>query len=142
MQLFTLRDVDGSSCTLTYESENQWLRATWQGYIDTAEALRGAQQYLVQAAAYPCPYLLNDNLALKGPWFDSVQWLQHVWLPQARHLGLRYLAHVVQADTHHDILTFPAGLAAELELQCFESLPEAEEWLRSCQATTAALRCQ
>jgi hypothetical protein len=42
--------------------------------------------------------LLNDNSQLTGPWFESTDWLAHVWLPQAEHLGLRYVAHVVQAD--------------------------------------------
>ncbi|UOQ69538.1 hypothetical protein [Hymenobacter volaticus] len=45
------------------------------------------------------------------------------------------MAHVVQADTRADILTltFPQGVVGQLELQLFEQVSEAEEWLRSCQ---------
>ena len=83
----------------------------------------------------PCAYLLNDNLALRGPWFDSVDWLERAWLPHARRLGLRYIAHVVQADTHTDIVRalvsgIRAGQAGAADFQ--RTLAEAEDWLRSC----------
>jgi hypothetical protein len=48
-------------------------------------------------------YLLNDNSQIKGPWFDSVDWLQRVWAPQAASLGLRYVAHVAQPHTEADL---------------------------------------
>lgn len=130
-----LPDLDGSRCTLSFDQTNQWLRATWRGFVDPLEALRGAQNYLDQARDLSCPYLLNDNVALHGPWFDSLEWLEHAWLPQAQRLGLRYIAHVVQADTGADIMTrtFVEPLAGELELQLFEQVADAEEWLRSCQ---------
>ncbi len=136
MLLHSLTDAaDGSNCTLRYEAQNRWLRATWRGFIDAAEARRGAVSYLANAGGLHCPYLLNDNAALQGPWFDSARWLETVWLPHALALGLRYVAHVVQADTHADILTLtlPPHLAGALELQIFDDAPTAEAWLRSCQ---------
>lgn len=137
MLLSTLSDTDNSSCTLTLEEPDGWLRATWRGYVDPAEALRGAENYLRQAAVRPCAYLLNDNLALRGPWFDSVAWLERAWLPHALALGLRCIAHVVQADTYTDILTltFPQPVRGRVDLQLFNRVAEAEEWLRSCQRT-------
>jgi hypothetical protein len=66
----------------------------------------------------------------------STRWLERAWLPQAQRLGLRYVAHVVQADTHGDIMTLNYLLhyvAEALELQLFHSVATAEEWLRSCQ---------
>ena len=135
MHSSTLFDTDGSSCTLTFAQADGWLRATWRGYVDPVEAVRGAEQYLAHAALRPCPYLLNDNSALRGPWFDSTDWLERVWLPHALRLGLRYIAHVVQADTHADVLTltFPPAVQGQLELQVFSAVAEAEEWLRSRQ---------
>jgi hypothetical protein len=59
-----------------------------------------------------------------------------VWLPQAQRLGLRYVAHIVQANTHSDILTLtlPRQQVVEaIELQLFSDVAAAEEWLRSCQ---------
>lgn len=81
-----------------------------------------------------CPYLLNDNVALQGPWFDSLEWLEHAWLPKAQQVGLRFVAHVVQADTGTDILTrtFSHTQLGQIELQVFDRLPEAQEWLRTC----------
>ena len=135
MLINSLPDVDGSRCTLTFEQPDGWLRATWRGFIDQDEALRGAENYLAHAEAFHCPYLLNDNVALRGPWFDSTDWLERTWLPQALELGLRYVAHVVQADTHTDILTlaFPQPLVGVLDLQTFDLVADAEAWLRQCQ---------
>lgn len=130
-----LEDADGSCCTLTFEEADQWLRATWTGHVDAAEAMRGADNYLMKAGPFHCPFLLNDNLGLHGSWFDSVEWLERAWLPYALQLGLRYVAHVVQADKGYDILslTFPEPVVGEVELQIFYRVEEAEEWLRSCQ---------
>ncbi|MGI4739967.1 MAG: hypothetical protein ACRYG7_32760 [Janthinobacterium lividum] len=138
MVINSLLDTDGSRCTLTLEEPEQWLRATWRGFIDSAEAFHGAENYLQQLADIRCPYLLNDNTELRGPWFDSVDWLMRIWAPQAARMGLRYVAHVVQADTRHDTVTsgsrnLPSCL---LNLQFFDHVAEAEEWLRSCQTTT------
>jgi hypothetical protein len=136
MLIHSLADTDGSRCTLDFDEPNGWLRATWRGFIDTEEANRGAEGYLAQLANLRNPYLLNDNTGLHGPWFDSLDWLMRIWAPQAARMGLRYVAHVVQADTKHDTITeAPLNPAACLfELQLFDSVAVAEEWLRTCQA--------
>lgn len=135
MLIHSLSDTDGSQCRLVFEEHNYWLRATWSGYVDYLEAMRGAESYLARVAPLHCPCLLNDNLALEGPWFDSLDWLEHAWLPHAQRLGLRYVAHVVQADTRTDIISrsCPRPLPNGLDLQIFHRLAEAEEWLRHCQ---------
>lgn len=135
MHLNSLVFATGGVCQLTFQKQQGWLRATWSGLITTENALRGGQNYLQQAGPLHCLYLLNDNTGLRGPWFDSLDWLKSVWLPQAQRMGLRYVAHVVQADTHADILTLHhvVPLLQDLELQIFEDVAEAEDWLRSCQ---------
>jgi hypothetical protein len=136
MLLNSLSFRTGGQCTLALEQAEGWLRATWTGHIGAAEAMQGATNYLSQVGPTHCLYLLNDNTALRGPWFDSTRWLERAWLPQAQRLGLRYVAHVVQADTHGDIMTlkYPSHYIAEaLELQLFHNVATAEEWLRSCQ---------
>lgn len=140
MLINTLFDTDGSRCTLTLDESEHWLRATWRGFIDSEEANRGATNYLKELASLRNPYLLNDNTDLHGPWFDSLDWLMRIWAPQAARMGLRYVAHVVQADTRHDTVTeAPRHQASSLfELQLFDNLPEAEEWLRACQARASA----
>ena len=56
-------------------------------------------------------------------------------MPQAARLGLRYVAHVVQADRHSDILPRQLAVALPFELQIFQDLDDAQQWLRSCGAT-------
>lgn len=123
---------DHSSCALSYNEVDRWLQAVWQGYVDPAEAMRGAQAYLHHAVQTPSALLLNDNTQLRGPWFESTDWLVHIWLPEAQRLGLRYVAHVVQADQHYDILTLLKPVALPFDLQIFHDLSEAQHWLREC----------
>jgi hypothetical protein len=136
MLLNSLLFPTGGQCTLTYEKTDGWLRATWTGYINQEEAASGALNYLTQVGPFHCLYLLNNNVELQGPWFDSTHWLKTVWLPQAQRLGLRYIAHVIQVDIYNDITTlnFPrCHVVDSLELQLFHDIAAAEEWLRSCQ---------
>jgi hypothetical protein len=121
---------DNSACALTYEETDQWLRATWRGYVDPVEARQGAEAYLFHAAHLPCNLLLNDNTQLRGPWFDSLDWLADVWVPQAARLGLRYVAHVLQADRNFDILPSRLPASVPFELQIFQDLDDAQHWLR------------
>lgn len=78
--------------------------------------------------------MLNDNAALRGPWLDSLERLERVWLPRALDLGLRDVAHVVQANAHVDIfaLAFPRPLVGVLELQTFDVVPAPGAWLGAC----------
>jgi hypothetical protein len=137
MIINTLQFESGGRCELSYKEADGWLQADWMGLIATHEALQGAKNYLEKAKPYACPFLLNNNQAMQGPWFDSVDWLRHAWLPQSEQMGLRYIAHVVQADTHTDIisLNLPIYLEGKLDLQVFDSLGEAQVWLRKCQVS-------
>jgi hypothetical protein len=135
MLLNSLSFRTGGQCTLSLEQTNGWLRAVWSGYITSDDAMSGAMNYLAQVGPFHTLYLLNDNTGLRGPWFDSIEWLNRVWLPQAVQLGLRYIAHVVQADTHNDILTLTCSVPIidVLELQLFDDVASAQEWLSACQ---------
>jgi hypothetical protein len=141
MHLNSLTFLTGGRCELVFDKPQGWLRATWSGLITTENALHGGQNYLQQVGSLRCLYLLNDNAALRGPWFDSLDWLKSVWLPESQRMGLRYVAHVVQADTHTDILTLhhQTPLLQALELQLFEDVGEAKDWLCSCQLSEAGV---
>jgi hypothetical protein len=143
MLLNSLHFPSGGQCALAYEKADGWLRAVWTGNVDNEQAVQGATNYLEQVGPLHCLYLLNDNVGLHGSWFDSTQWLKSTWLPQAQRLGLRYVAHVVQRDTHADILTlrYPGHNTIDaIELQLFYDVATAEEWLRSCQQPPASTR--
>lgn len=120
---------------LSYEESAQWLYANWSGLIGNQEAMQGARNYLDKLSAHPSAFLLNNNLALHGPWFSSLEWLRHTWLPQAQRLGLRYIAHVVQADKGVDMLTLITAkrLSGPIEFQLFHDMAAAQNWLRACQ---------
>ena len=120
---------DHSACALSYDEAERWISAVWRGHVDQAEAMQGAQAYLEHATQAPCRYLLNDNSRLVGPWFESLEWLLHVWVPQAERLGLRYVAHIVQANVHHDIFTRQHEVPLPFELQIFQSPADARHWL-------------
>ena len=128
---------DNSFCVLAYDEQEQWLRATWRGYVDPTEARRGAESYLAHVAEKPTTLLLNNNLELRGPWFDSLDWLAEVWVPQAGRLGLRYVAHVLQADRHSDIIPNQMPASVPFELQIFQDPDAARDWLRHCRQLLA-----
>lgn len=123
---------DHSTCALLYDDEEQWIQAIWRGYVDPVEARRGAEAYLSYAAKQPCTLLLNDNSQLRGTWFDSLDWLAEVWMPQASRLSLRYVAHVLQADRQTDILPRHLPASIPFELQIFQDVTDARHWLRQC----------
>jgi hypothetical protein len=109
---------DNSTCVLTYDETEQWLSTTWKGYVNPLEAQEGAAAYLHHAALQP--------------WFDSLDWLGEVWVPQATRLGLRYVAHIVQADRPNDTISDQFLLDLPFELQIFHDLTDAQQWLRQC----------
>lgn len=128
-----------SFCHLTYDKAEGWLQASWKGCLAPHHARHYAEAYLHYAGQHPSPYLLNHNELLQGTWFDGLEWLAEVWLPQAICLGLRYVAHVVQADLHTD--SFSARLLEDLlfELQVFQNGADARHWLRQQRDATLLL---
>jgi hypothetical protein len=121
-------------CTTEYIAAERWLRTTWQGFVSPADAEQGAQAAVEPLDISEVPYLLNDNSQLQGPWFDSVEWLQQVWAPQAARLGIRYVAHVLQPHTEATLSNVLARdpFAGQFELQLFSTVEEATAWLRDC----------
>jgi hypothetical protein len=123
-------------CTTDYEEANHWVRTTWHGFVTAQDGEGGAVETLRLLGVTHAAYLLNDNSQIEGPWFDSIEWLERVWAPQAKSLGLRAVAHVMQPDPN-------AGLEAAalhnpfdglFDMQLFTTVAEAEIWLRECQA--------
>ena len=126
-------------CTVDFDQPNGWLVVTWKGFVTAQDGKRGAQESLRVLELNPTPLLLNDNSQVTGPWFDSVEWLERVWAPQAERLGLRCVAHVMQPDAN-------AGLAAAADhnpfagrfnFQIFSEVAEARRWLHECQTQAA-----
>lgn len=123
-------------CVTDYDEANQWMRTTWKGFVTAQDGEAGALEMLSLLRVTHAPYLLNDNSRIEGPWFDSVEWLERVWAPQAERLGLRAVAHVMQPDPNAElaVATDHNPFAGKFELQLFTSVAEAEMWLREQQA--------
>lgn len=135
-----VRHSDGQAfCTTDYVAAEGWLRTTWQGHVTPADAEQGAAAALEPLRIGAVPYLLNDNSQIKGPWFDSLEWLQRVWGPQATKLGLRFVAHVMQPHTEADLdaVLSHNPFAGLFELQLFATVGEAASWLHECQQHNA-----
>ncbi len=127
-------------CRTEYIPAEHWLRTNWQGFVAPMDAEQGAAGALEAMRQTPSPYLLNDNSQIQGLWFDSVDWLQQVWVPQATHLGLRYVAHVLQPHTEADLISLLTNdpFANKFNLQLFTTAEEAAVWLRECQRRDAS----
>lgn len=124
--------------TLRYDEAERWLEAQWRGFVKQEEARQGAEAYLRFTTPLRCPYLLNDNSRLQGPWFEGLDWLREIWMPAAVHLGLRYVAHVQQADRYHDVLLLSGACALPFELQIFRDPADAQQWLSQMRDETPA----
>lgn len=130
-----VRRANGQAfCTTDYIAAERWLRTTWQGFVSPTDAEQGAQAAVEPLDISEVPYLLNDNSQLQGPWFDSVEWLQRVWAPQAARLGIRYVAHVLQPHTEATLngVLSRDPFAGQFEFQLFSNVEEATAWLRDC----------
>ncbi len=128
-------DNTDKHCTLDFDETNNWLLVTWKGFVTAQDGERGAEESLRQLNLTHAPYLLNDNSQVTGPWFDSVDWLERVWAPQAEQLGLRFVAHVMQANVNADLAVTADHnpFAGRFELQVFSTVADAQRWLHECQ---------
>jgi hypothetical protein len=121
-------------CWVEFDECNHWLRATWQGFVYPQQALQSVVSSLSLLSGSLSPLFLNDNSQVLNPWFDSLTWLRYVWEstdtpPPA------CVAHVMQPGGNANARDLDIGWTrnAGTELQLFESVYEAEEWLHSCQ---------
>lgn len=122
----------GAYCAAQYEPDHEWIRVTWRGFVISEDGVQGATAYLQLLQNQPARLLLNDNSGVTGPWFDSLDWLQRIWAPQAVALGLQYVAHVLPANGFPSVLPPPDAFAGQFELQIFHSVADAEHWLGNC----------
>ncbi|UOQ52326.1 hypothetical protein [Hymenobacter cellulosivorans] len=128
--------------TINYDAVNNWVYNNWIGYQTHAGILVGAEAGLEVLMKRQCPYLLNDNSLVVGPWDHAVEWIAQDWTPRAIAGGLTHFAHVVDPGSL-------AALSAEamhtsigdyFQMRTFGSLAEAQTWLRHAQSPGRVLR--
>ncbi|HSI91071.1 MAG TPA: hypothetical protein VK927_08140 [Adhaeribacter sp.] len=120
---------------LNYDADNNWVYANWIGYISEASVITGTDALLEMLAKTKCPYLLNDNRQLNGPWDKSNHYVEEEVIPRAIAFGLRHMAHILApavsgALSAQDLQRRTCGL---LEMKLFGDMEKARKWLYSCQ---------
>ena len=139
MQQIFKNNLNNVFLTIEYDRTNNWIYANWIGYSSPENVKTGASAHLELMREHHCPYLLNNNKEVLGPWDKANDWLQEVWIPQARDLGLRYMAHVLAPN-------IAAALSGQdlqrrvddiFEMRIFGDLPKAMAWLKQNQAAEA-----
>ncbi|GAB3243525.1 hypothetical protein GCM10027346_40340 [Hymenobacter seoulensis] len=123
--------------TSEYDVRHHWVYNNWIGYQTYADVVSGADACLELVQKHSCPYLLNDNRQVIGPWDHAVSWIVQDWAPRASKLGLTHFAHVVNpasmaapsAEAMH------LGVGGRLYMRMFNEIEGAQEWLRVAQRT-------
>jgi hypothetical protein len=121
--------------TIEYDKTNHWVYNNWIGYQTYTGIITGADACLHPLREHACPYLLNDNRKVLGPWDHAVEWIVTNWVPRALAQGLTHFANVVspEAMAAHSAESMYLGIAGRLEMRMFGTLAEAQVWLRQAQ---------
>ncbi|WBO85539.1 hypothetical protein [Hymenobacter yonginensis] len=123
-----------SFCQVEYDARNHWLRTTWYGFVNPQQALQSIVSHLDLLSSPLAPLFLNDNSRVLNPWFDSLTWLRYVW-ESTNTPPPSCVAHVMQPGASANVGDLDTSWTrnAGTDLQLFESVCEAEEWLHTCQ---------
>ncbi|HEX8428851.1 hypothetical protein [Hymenobacter sp.] len=134
-QLSTL-SAEQPFCRVEYDANNKWLRATWHGFINPQHALQSIVSSLGVLSNPVVTLFLNDNSQVLNPWFDSLTWLRYAW-DSTQTPPPACVAHVMQpgGDANVSDLDTSWTRSTGTELQLFESVNDAEDWLRECKGT-------
>jgi hypothetical protein len=121
--------------TVAYDEACRWVYANWKGYQTFGGVVAGANTVLEVLQQHACPYLLNDNRLVLGPWDHAVQWIAQDWAPRAIASGVTHFAHVVPPASlaAESARAMHLGVSGELEIRLFEDVGEAEAWLQRAQ---------
>ena len=121
--------------TIEYEPQNSLTSNTWRGYLTLESIMKGANLGLELLAETRCPYLLNDNTHVTGPWDHAVAWIAQDWTPRAIALGLTHFAHVVDAKSFAALSAeaMETSVAGLFTMRIFDRVEDARQWLRAAQ---------
>lgn len=128
--------------TIAYDTANQWVYNNWIGYQTHPGIVAGANACLPLLQEHACPYLLNDNRQVTGPWDHAVEWIITDWAPRALALGLTHFAHVVSPESLAALSAeaMHTGIGGRLQMRMFGLMEEAQAWLREAQQQAATVQ--
>lgn len=130
---------DSPFLKLEYIRERETIIATWYGFM-IFEDVKNAS--LISLEAYklaPVHYVINDNRAVEGPWYDVNTWAQEEWIPRATALGLRAMAYVLAEDTYaalsaQELVNMLQESDTSLRTKACATMEEAHTWLQKIAA--------
>ncbi|MFD1468968.1 hypothetical protein ACFQ48_12095 [Hymenobacter caeli] len=119
--------------TAEYEPADNLVYNNWMGYQTREGIITAANAGLEIIAQHRCPYLLNDNTLVLGPWDHAVEWIAQDWTPRAIAAGLTHFAHVVSPESFAALSAqaMASGIAGSFQMRIFGGVPEARAWLRA-----------
>ncbi|KAA9340741.1 hypothetical protein [Adhaeribacter soli] len=125
---------------MEYDPENNWIYCNWIGYISPDSISLSITELGNLIKEKSCPYLLNDNRELLGPWDKANEKLEKEVFPKFIEYGLRYMAHVLAPN-------IAGALSAQdlhrrvnntFQMHLFGDIEKAKAWLRDCQQKNEA----
>lgn len=120
--------------TIEYDVVNNWIYNNWVGYQTEESVISGGTAFLEMLEETKCPYLLNDNREVVGPWDHAIGWIAKELAPRAIGAGLTHLAHVVSPDSlaAKSAMKMKNQIIAilRMQIQIFGSMEEAQKWLK------------
>lgn len=124
---------------MEYDQINNWIYCNWIGYISLESAKTGTNALLELIKETHCPYLLNDNKELLGPFEKANDWIENEVLPKAFANGLRYMAHVLAPNIAGALSgqDLHRRLDVKIDMQLFGDMEKAKAWLRKHQHADA-----
>ncbi|RZK15380.1 MAG: STAS/SEC14 domain-containing protein [Hymenobacter sp.] len=134
MLLEELRSPTGKVYLSIHQPDRDpWVHADWTGYPTSGNVATGALAYLDWLQKQRLRAVLNDNRHLVGRWDSSLDWLEREWVPHAVQCGLRYWAHLDNADamSADSAAALRARIKGQFEVAMFSDQAAAEKWLRA-----------
>lgn len=119
---------------LTYNPEDDWIFADWQG-VQTAETItEGCERILAALKHYGCTKLLTQTEVLSEAWLQTGNWVAHNWFPRLGRAGCQFVAWVAvpEANAPNDTLVqdITTWDLKEITWLLFDNRESAEAWLR------------
>lgn len=139
MSLSTLFESD--TLAISYDKENQWLYADWQGELGLEQVKGGTEHILACLHSTTAHKLLNDNSNVRSAsWYFS-EWVAYAAMPRYTEAGLQYIAWVLSSSLDCRMYADEAvGMTKAPLIAVFDELIGAHQWLRYCEQWFPAQR--
>jgi hypothetical protein len=120
--------------TIEYLEKLHIIHNNWLGYQTLEGIMLGADQCIDVIARYKCPYLLNDNRLVVGPWDHATEWIATNWTPRAIEAGLTHFAHVVSPESFAALSaeTMSTKVGNSFQMQIFEDFESSKSLVDGC----------